>query len=149
MKRRISDLTKPEIIITLDTLYTAASVLRGRQVAKLFLKDLLTSSERIMLGRRIIIARLLLAGESYENIQKRMQVGRTTVSRVQHWLNDQIPGYEHTIKELEKEFFKRAEKRVYAKSALYRLKKKYPLHYLLLPKPKIKSAPIYPSRKIK
>ncbi|OGC87906.1 hypothetical protein A2419_02615 [Candidatus Adlerbacteria bacterium RIFOXYC1_FULL_48_26] len=149
MKRKISDLSKPEIITTLDTLYTAASVLRGRQVAKLFLKDLLTPSERIMLGRRIIIARLLLAGESYKNIQKRMRVGKTTVSRVQHWLSDQIPGYEHTIKELEKEFFKRAEKRVYATNALYRLKKKYPLHYLLLPRPKIKSAPIYPSRKNK
>ncbi|MBY0472708.1 hypothetical protein K2Q00_00265 [Patescibacteria group bacterium] len=149
MKRKIDDLTKQEIIVTLDTLYTATSVLKGREVTKLFLKELLTQSERIMLGRRIIIARLLLAGESYDAIQRRMRVGKTTVSRVQRWLDDQIFGYEHVITGIEKELKKRTQKRLYATSLAYRLKKKYPLYYLFLPAPKGESLPIYPPTKRK
>jgi uncharacterized protein YerC len=147
MKRRTSDLTKEETIVTLDTLYTAASTLKGRDAVKLFLRDLLTPSERIMLGRRIIIARLLIAGESYDKIRERMGVGRNTIGRVQRWLEDQFPGFEHAVAEIEKEFKRRERKRLYATSSLYQMKKKYPLYYFLLPTPEIKSKPIYPSKK--
>ncbi|MBX4192271.1 hypothetical protein KW798_02175 [Candidatus Parcubacteria bacterium] len=56
MKVRISSLKDHERIETLDTLYTAAAGVKGRNVMKLFLRDLLTTSERVMLGRRIMIA---------------------------------------------------------------------------------------------
>lgn len=138
MKRKLQELTKEEIIVTLDTLYTAASSVRGRNAVKLFLRDLLTPSERIMLGRRIVIARLLISGESYDRIGKRLRVGRATISRVHRWLKDQFPGFETAIKEMEKAFTNRAEKKLYATSGLYRLKKKYPLHFLLFPTPKLK-----------
>ncbi len=138
MKRRAKDLTKEETIVTLDTLYTAAGTVRGRAAVKLFLRDLLTSSERLMLGRRIIIARLLIAGSSYEDIQKRLRVGRATISRVHRWLKDQFPGFEQAVKGMEQEFKKREEKSLYATNVLYRLKKKYPLHFLLFPQPKKK-----------
>ncbi len=138
MKVKIEKLGEKEIMKTLDTLYTAASAVSGRDAVKLFLKDLLTPSERIMLGRRIIIARLLLSGETYADITKRLGVGHDTIVRIQKWLDDQLPGYEKAIAGLEKEFNKREEKKLYATSALYRLKKKYPLHFLLLPNPKIK-----------
>ena len=127
---------------TLDALYTAASSVKGREAVKLFLKDLLTSSERIMLGRRILIARRLLSGESARIIAADMKVGYDTVYRVARWLEDQMPGYEQAIKEMEKEFKARKEKyedkKLYATSGLYRLKKKYPLHFLLFPTPKLK-----------
>lgn len=149
MKRMLKDLSQKEMIVTLDTLYTAASGVKGREAVKMFLRDLLTPSERIMLGRRIIIARFLLKGESYGAIEKRLGVGRTTIARVHHWLDDQLPGYEAAIKEMEKEFIKRDGKRLYATSAMFRLKKKYPLHFLLFPAPKAKSDRygVYPSRK--
>lgn len=136
MKRKVGDLTKEETITTLDALYTAASAVKGRDAVKLFLRDLLTQSERIMLGRRIIIARLLMCGASYEDIQIRLKVGRATIGRVHRWLKDQFPGFEQAIKEMEKEFKQRKEKRLYATNALYRLKKKYPIHFLLVPEPK-------------
>ena len=138
MKVRIEKLSEIEIIQTLDTLYTAASAVQGRLAVKLFLRDLLTQSERIMLGRRIIIARKLIQGESYSSIVTSLGVGPDTIYRVQKWLNDQMPGYEQAITGLEKEFNRRQEKKLYAQSALYRLKKKYPLHFLLFPTPKIK-----------
>lgn len=137
MKRKARELSNKEHMETLDALYTAASSLEGRDAVKLFLKDLLTTSERIMLGRRILIAQRLLAGESSRSIAHDLKVGTDTIYRVQRWLDDQLPGYEQAIREMEKEFEKRKlsprgiDKKRYATEAMYRLKKKYPLHFLL------------------
>jgi uncharacterized protein YerC len=136
--KTLSDQARME---TLDALYTAASAVKGRQAVKLLLRDLLTPSERIMLGRRILIARRLLAGDSIRSISADMKVGHDTIYRVERWLNDQLPGYEQAIREMEKEFTERKQryedKKLYATSMLYRLKKKYPAHFLLFPTPKL------------
>lgn len=136
MKKRISDLTEQEQIKTLDTLYTIAGAVRGRAAMKRFLRDLLTVSERVMLGRRVIIARLLLSGETHANVCTRLGTSRGTVHTVQKWLRDEIPGYEEAIAALEEEFGKREFKKKYATSMLFRFKKRYPLHFLLFPEPK-------------
>ena len=149
MKKKVTDLSDKERMQTLDALYTAAGTVRGREAMKLFLRDLLTESERIMLGRRILIARKLLSGASYGEIGGELKVGFDTIGRIQKWLHDQMPGYERAIEEMENEFEKRRERSrmtpdgkvdryLYATSALYRLKKKYPLHFLLFPTPKRK-----------
>ena len=142
MKVKTKELEDTVRMETLDALYTAASAVKGREAVRLFLRDLLTSSERIMLGRRILIARRLLSGESSRKIAADMKVGNDTVYRVARWLEDQLPGYEQAIKEMEKEFESRKRKyenkKLYATSGLYRLKKKYPLHFLLFPTPKLK-----------
>jgi len=135
MKKRIEDLTKEEKIKTLDMLYTAASSIRKRDDMKLFLRDLLTESERIMLGRRVWIARLLLNGGKYDDIAEKLKVGYATVYRVEKWLDDQFPGYENALKGLEKEMDKRA---IHTEARRDRLsyaamKRKYPLHFLLFP----------------
>ena len=142
MKVRSKNLTNKQRIKTLDTLYTAAGSLRGRGVMKAFLRDLLTESERIMLGRRILIARELLFGATYDEIVEKYNVGKDTVLRIVRWLDEQFPGYEDVLEDMEKEMKdrkKKAEdKHLYATSALYRLKKKYPLHFLFFPTPKAK-----------
>lgn len=138
MKVRAKQLPKKQLVETLDTLYTSAGAVRGHEAMKLFLRDLLTESERVMLGRRIIIARKLIAGEAQRKIEAELKVGRDTVWRVQKWLYDQLPGYENAIAELEKEIEKRSFKKQYATSALFRLKKKYPGHFLFFPLPKKK-----------
>jgi len=136
MKKRMHELSKEEQIKTLDSLYTAAAAVRGRSAMKSFLRDLLTESERIMLGRRILIARLLLSGETYEGIYDRLRASPGTVRNVDRWLQDQMPGYENAIQALEEEFGKRDFKKKYATSMLFRFKKRYPLHFLLFPEPK-------------
>lgn len=140
MKKRIDTLTEKERIQTLDILYTAASAVKGRDMVKSFLRDLLTPSERIMLGRRIWIARLLLAGKTQSEIGEKLKVSRNTIWRVEKWLNDSMPGYENAIAGLEKEMDKRALQRErYDNPWGYAaLKKKYPLHFLLFPEPKPK-----------
>ena len=136
MKKRASDLGAEERMKTLDALYTAAGAVRGRAAMKRFLRDLLTESERIMLGRRVLIARLLLTGETYDGICARMGASRATVRSVERWLSDQMPGYEEAISGMEDEFRKRESRKKYATSVLYRLKKRYSLHFLLFPDPK-------------
>ena len=140
MKVKAKELSDTERIKTLDTLYTAAGTVHGREGMKLFLRDLLTESERIMMGRRLIIARKLINGDTYNSIALGLKVGHDTIGRVQRWLDDTFPGFEKAVAEMEKEFAKRdkkhTEKKLYATSALFRLKKKYPLYYLLLPNPK-------------
>lgn len=138
MKRKLTDLTEKEKIKTLDMLYTAASSIRGRKSVKLFLRDLLTPSERIMLGRRIWIARFLINGETHESIAKRLGVGMGTIQRVERWLGDQFPGFEQAVKGAEREFKKRDWRNevTYGPFSFSALKRKYPLHFLLFPAPK-------------
>lgn len=133
MKVRSKQLTDQERMEILDTLYTAAGTVRGRQAMKLFLRDLLTESERIMLGRRLLIARKLLAGQPKSQIESELKVGRDTVWKVHKWLLDQLPGFEQAISGLEDELKRRKFNKRYAESALFRLKKKYPAHFLLFP----------------
>jgi len=141
MKVKPHTLSSREKMRTLDALYTSAGALKGRDAMKHFLRDLLTESERIMLGRRILIAQMLLSGHNCEDIAQKLKVGYDTVYRVEHWLSDQMPGYENAVIEMNKEFEKREEQsrigRMYADQTwagvIARLKKKYPLHFLLVP----------------
>jgi uncharacterized protein YerC len=131
MKVKKDSLSDFERIETLDTLYTAAGVVKGRAAMKTFLRDLLTESERIMLGRRIVIARRLLKGDSTSDISAEMHVGLDTIYRIERWLYGQFGGYEHAIAGLEKEHEGRRRKAA-AKVpfSFANLKKKYPLHFL-------------------
>jgi uncharacterized protein YerC len=135
MKKKMNQLSELQIIETLDALYTAAGSLKGRNNMKAFLKELLTPSERLMLGRRILIARYLLSGYTHAEIGAYLEVGPNTIVKVERWLHAQMPGYRAAIKGLEKEFKKRSDRREIAANpfSLKALKKKYPLHFLLFP----------------
>jgi|SRR3989344_1598391 len=130
MRVKARKLSKKDRIETLDALYTAAASMHGRDAVKLFLRDLLTEDERIMLGRRILIAQRLLGGHTYDVISDAMHVGHDTIRRVDRWLRDELPGYEKAIKGMEKEFGKRVI-RAESKERWKNLKRKYPLHFLL------------------
>ena len=110
-----------------DALYTAAGSLRGRKDMKAFLHDLLTESERVMLGRRIVIAQLLLEGREYDEIISMLHVGNDTIWRVHRWLDEKYPGYRKAIEGMKEEM----ETRKLGPIFMSRLKKKYPLHFLL------------------
>lgn len=122
----------------LDTLYTAVAGLSSREEIKSFLRDLLTESERIMLGRRILIAQMLLQDKSYDEIIRVLRVGIDTISRVHRWLHDESNGYKKAVKELEKVWGKRLAKMSnreadpgYDRFSFRGLKRRYPLHFFL------------------
>ena len=118
----------------LDTLYTAISSLKSREEVKRFLRDLLTESERLMMGRRIIVAQRLLEDKSYIEIKQELGVGMDTIIRVHRWLEDDVDGYEKVVKKLEKIFESRQEKidKAYLDPFSFEgLRKRYPLHFFL------------------
>ena len=133
MKVRPRKISNQDRIKYLDILYTAIGSLKSREEIKQFLRDLLTESERLMIGRRIVIAQKLLQDHSYNQIMKEMKVGPDTIMRVHRWLEDENDGYEKVIKNLEKVLEARQSKRkeFYDPYSFKGLKQKYPLHFLL------------------
>lgn len=142
MRVKYNDLSDKERMETLDALYTAAGTLKGRDAAKEFLKDLLTPSERLMLGRRILVARALLSQMTHDDIVGKYKVGKDTIQKISKWLDDQLPGYEKVIADMEKEMEKRQAGKDTVKdiheNPLGYLKKRYPMHFLLFPGSKAK-----------
>lgn len=134
MKVRPRKVNKKDKIRYLDALYTAMAFLKSREEIKKFLRDLLTESERIMIGRRIIIAQRLLEDKTYDEIKKEIGVGVDTIMRVHRWLSDGSDGYEKAIKELNKILDSRKKvynREIYEPGSFKWLKRRYPLHFLL------------------
>jgi TrpR-related protein YerC/YecD len=67
--------------------------LRSGDDIRRFLRDLLNRQERLMLARRLQVAKMLQAGASYTEIVDALGVGKQTISRVQRWLNFGRDGY--------------------------------------------------------
>lgn len=65
-----------------ETLLEALSQVRDKKEASLFISDLLTPTERIMVSKRLAIAVLLLKGLSYESVKEILKVSSDTVGRV-------------------------------------------------------------------
>lgn len=61
------------------------------------LDDLLTPTEKVMLGKRLAIAFLLEKGYDQRTIHSIMKVSVSTVSQVNYWLKNQGKGYRKAI----------------------------------------------------
>jgi TrpR-related protein YerC/YecD len=117
----------------LGEFYDMISILRTRDEAKNFFKDLLTLSEVVMISRRIQIAKMLLSGKSYEEIRKELRVGSNTVNQVEKWVNNGFGGYKEIIKRYSKKKASEIKKEVGdTPFSLNHIRRKYPLHFLLL-----------------
>lgn len=68
-----------------------------------FLEDLLTPTEKIMLGKRFAIAFLLDQGYTQRAIHSIMRVSVTTVSAVSFWLHHKGVGYRKVIDKIRAE----------------------------------------------
>ncbi len=136
-RKRFSKINPKERWRILDEFWTMIALLETKEEVKSFFKDLLSATESVMFARRIQIAKLLLSQFGYDTIQKRLGVAPNTIASVHRWLEGGFGGYMSAIPKLEKEIVRRekvAEKRqkesVPFSSAWMR--KKYPLHYLLV-----------------
>ncbi|KKU80920.1 hypothetical protein A2875_03705 [Candidatus Gottesmanbacteria bacterium RIFCSPHIGHO2_01_FULL_46_14] len=75
----------------------ALADLRTEEEVGEFLEDLLTPTEKIMLGKRLAIAILLDKGYDQRTIHSIMKVSVTTVSSVNYWLKQRGKGYRRVI----------------------------------------------------
>lgn len=65
-----------------ETLWEAISQVRNREDIQIFLNDLLTPTERMMIAKRLAIAVLLLKERNYETIKDFLKVSNETISKV-------------------------------------------------------------------
>lgn len=66
----------------------------------LFLQDLLTKKEAQILSKRLRIAKLLINGLTYEEIEKQLHVSHSTVAKIAVWLSERGDGFRKIIKKL-------------------------------------------------
>jgi TrpR-related protein YerC/YecD len=77
----------------LDDLADALLVLRTRDEARRFLRDLCTLGELEALAHRWQIARLVDSGHAYLDVAETVHTSTATVTRVAHWLRHGAGGY--------------------------------------------------------
>ena len=64
-----------------------------------------------MLARRLQVARLLMNGYTYEDIEKEMKVINTTIAKVQTWLNLYGDGYRTIVERTKIRLWQRTRSR--------------------------------------
>lgn len=132
-KVRYGQLTELEKKKYLGEFYTMISLLRSREEAKNFFKDLLTLSEVVMISRRLHVARMLMEGYKYEEIRKKMKIGVSTISHVDRWLNSGFGGYKSVVRRFKDGQLRKRKQTLPATPFSWQaVKRKYPLHFLLL-----------------
>ena len=122
--------------IILEALFSSAKRMRKDNPVEYFINTLLTESEQITIGRRILIAQMILAGKTQSEIRYILDVSPNTFTRTRKWLNKQIPNYGQAIKECEKEKLNKAsnrakDKKIYIDPLSFTgLRRKFPAHFL-------------------
>ncbi len=127
-------LTKQELQEFFDEFLLMIAGLETREEVRNFFRDLLSETELLMLARRIRIAKLLLHGTTYQEIQERLHAGEGTIAAVHRWLQSGFDKYKESIPRLERELEKKVAIKQKTRATSYSfewLKKRYPLHFLL------------------
>lgn len=124
--KRIEKLSKEEQeSLVFDLVYALTQVQTVSDTA-LFLQDLLTKAEMRILGKRLRIAKLLLARMTYGEIEKNLHVSHTTVAKIAAWLSERGDGFRKIIERIPK---KTKEKVWYERSEWDSIKRRYSLHF--------------------
>lgn len=128
---RISKLSSREKQELLIGFCKALASLKTSEEAAQFLKDLLSKQEAEMLAKRIEIARLLIKGFTYEEIEKHLKVSHGTVARVSEWLATSGEGYRLVVSRVrEEKTVQQQEIEELEKPVSWRqIKRKYPMYF--------------------
>jgi len=82
----------------LDELMEAVLSLRDKEECLAFLRDLCTVQELMSLSQRLQVAKLLLAGETYDAIRRQVPVSRSTITRINTALQFGTGGYRSVLR---------------------------------------------------
>lgn len=98
--KRLDKLTREEKLdLMFDLIYSFKLVKEPLETA-LFLQDLLTANEIRNLAVRLRIAKLLLAGHTFGEIQEEIHVSSATITKVSVWLDQGGEGLRRVISKL-------------------------------------------------
>ncbi|PIP27256.1 MAG: hypothetical protein COX30_02875 [Candidatus Moranbacteria bacterium CG23_combo_of_CG06-09_8_20_14_all_39_10] len=130
-KVKYHNLTENQKKKYLGEFYSTIALLKTKDEAKRFFKDLLTLSEVVMISRRIQVAKMLLEGRIYEDIKKELKIGTTTISQVEKWLFNGFGGYKEVLDKHKNNKNKNNKPAFEFEIFPATLKKKYPAYFLL------------------
>lgn len=137
MAKNHSKISDRERSLISKSLEKTTSNFSGDEAVKHFIESVLTDGERMTIGRRITIAQLILQGRTYYEVNELLQVSPNTFSKIRRWVAEQMPKYESILKE---EKIRQKESKTDSTTkldqttpfSLEKLKKTYPMHFLLL-----------------
>jgi len=124
--KRIEKLSKKEQESLVLDLVNAMVQAQSVNDAALLLQDLLTKSEMKMLAKRLRIAKLLLSGMTYKQIEENLHVGHSTVAKIAAWLAERGDGFRKIIEKLPK---KKDEEKWFERSEWDSFKRRYSLYF--------------------
>jgi len=75
-------------------LFDAILSLENKEEARNFFRDLLTPAELTEFANRWQVVKLLVQRKPYTVIAKELHVSTATITRVAHWLNNGMGGYQ-------------------------------------------------------
>ena len=84
----------------LDLFWTSLSSLSAKDKVSLFLDDLLSPTEKLMLSKRVAIAFMLMKGYDYPTINNRLKVSDQTIWNVKVNLTHRGKGYKMAIENI-------------------------------------------------
>lgn len=102
-----------------------------------FISRVLTESERIAIGRRLAVARMILEGQTYFEICEKLNISPNTFRNIRKWIIEEMPGYNEVLEEnkkvtAEKNTKKRGQDYIQTQPfSMAGLKQRYPGHFLL------------------
>jgi uncharacterized protein YerC len=85
-KVKVYSIDKKERIRIIKELLFVISELKSKNDIADFFLGILTQSEVVMVARRLQIAKMLLADESYDSIGRKMHVSHQTVNKTEQWI---------------------------------------------------------------
>ncbi|MEK7543259.1 MAG: YerC/YecD family TrpR-related protein [Patescibacteria group bacterium] len=108
LKRMEKTTVKEQQDLLADLLLSFQMIREPLEVAQ-FVQDLFTRGEVKHLAKRLRIAKLLLAGHTYEYIERDVHTSHGTLAKVAAWLADRGEGFRRVIAKLPKEEVPREE----------------------------------------
>jgi len=124
--KKFSDSEKEKHGIILDLVNGFLSC-KNMDEAIIFLGDLLTKKELEILSRRLRIAKLLLEGKDYREIQRTIHVSHGTIAKISAWLAEKGDGFRNAIKRLPKE----SKNKDFTDYSVWKeIEDKYPMYFL-------------------
>lgn len=123
---RVEKLSKKDQEELIFDLVNALVLTKSMSEAALFLQDLLTKSEMKILSKRLRIAKLLLSGMTYEQIETSLHTSHTTVAKIAAWLSERGDGFRKIIEKLPEQ---KDNKRWEELSELEQFKRRYSLYF--------------------
>ena len=126
-KVKVYSIPKEERYQMVGEFFDIVAQLKTKQEVIDFFIGVLTSSESLMIARRIQIAKLLAKDESYKKVREEMNVSPRTIQNVYHWLNERDEAYKKLMLKYLKKSKKNKRQIRYYESEL----DKYPQHRLM------------------